>query len=86
MEVLKEFGKLIRSRRRERGISQEKLAELCDLSACQIVNIEQGRVNVRFLNLIRLCKECNIETGELAKFYTAPYSEESIEFHEMAHK
>lgn len=73
MEILKDFGKLVKERRKAAGISQEKLAELCDISLRRMVSIEQGDANLRFCNLIRLCVELNIDCGELAQFYVSPY-------------
>ena len=75
MEQLIEFGKLVKERRREKGLSQEKLSELCGLSTRQIVKIEQGKTNVGFTNLVRLCIECDIDIGELDKYYSSPYED-----------
>ena len=73
MEIFKKFGKLVKERRKAAGLSQEKLAELCDISLRRMVSIEQGDANLRFCNLIRLCVELDIDCGELAQFYISPY-------------
>ena len=75
-KILKEFGKLIREKRRAIGLSQEKLAELCDISVRRMVSIEHGDSNLRFCNLIRMCVELDIDCGELAQFYVSPYEDE----------
>lgn len=75
-KVLKRFGYLVRERRSELGVSQEKLAELCDLSLRRVVGIENGESNLTFSNLIRLCVTLNIDCGELSQFYTPPYEDE----------
>ena len=75
MEVLKEFGKLIRARRRELKLSQEKLAEICGLCTRQVTKIEKGYVNMKFINLVRLCTACKIDIGELEQFWTDPYDD-----------
>ena len=75
-KILKEFGKLIKARRRAAGLSQEKLAELCDISVRRMVSIEKGDANLRFCNLIRMCLELDIDCGELAQFYISPYADE----------
>ena len=72
MEVLKKFGELVRERRLALKLTQEKLAELCDLSVRQIVKIETGKTNIKLINLVRIYIECNIEIGELEQFYTNP--------------
>lgn len=75
MKKFKKLGALIKERRKTSGLSQEKLAELCDMSLRQIVNVEQGKANLRLCNLLRLCRAVGIDCGELAQFYIPPYDE-----------
>ena len=75
MKVLKNFGEFVKEKRKSLGLSQEKLAELSDMSIRGLIKIEQGQSNVRFINLIRLCVALNISIGELEQFYSHPYSD-----------
>lgn len=75
MKKFKKFGVLIKERRKAAGLSQEKLAELCDMSLRQIVNVEHGKANLRLCNLLRLCRAIGIDCGELAQFYIPPYED-----------
>lgn len=74
-KALREFGKLIAKKRKEKKLSQEKFAELCGLSLRQMVKIENGAVNIKMINLIRLCIELDINCGELEQFYVNPYED-----------
>ncbi len=79
MEVLNEFGKFMRVRRRELKLSQEKVAELSGLSTRQVTKIENGYVNMKFITLVRLCVACKIDIGELEQFWTSPYDDISYD-------
>lgn len=54
MNNLEVLGENIRKIRKEKNISQEKLAELCDLHRTYIGAIECGKKNVCFKNLIKI--------------------------------
>ncbi len=53
---LKQFGKNLRHERTERGITQEKLAELADLNVRTIQKIEAGQTNILITTAKRLQK------------------------------
>ena len=53
--ILKEIGKRINSVRKERRLTQEKLAEKMNVSLQMISNLEQGKKAIRPENLIKLC-------------------------------
>lgn len=50
----KMLGKKIKQFRRAKGLSQEKLAELCDLSTAYISLIETGKRKVNFSQLEKI--------------------------------
>lgn len=52
---LHEIGGRIQYRRRQLGYTQEKLAEMMDVSVQMISNLERGNKAIRIDNLIRLC-------------------------------
>ncbi|MCU7243833.1 MAG: XRE family transcriptional regulator [Microcystis aeruginosa Ma_QC_Ch_20071001_S25] len=57
----KKFGEIIRSRRQALGISQEELAERCDLHRNYISEIERGlkSASLRTIVLIALALGCH---------------------------
>ncbi len=65
MKLYKHFGEMIRVKRLERRITQERLAELADLSTRQVVAIEKGTVDPKLSTLLRVCGVLGIDIGEL---------------------
>jgi transcriptional regulator with XRE-family HTH domain len=61
------LGRAIRKRRLELGLSQERLAELCDLHWTYIGGIERGERNVSLLNIVRIAKALGTTMSDLAK-------------------
>ena len=59
------FGTRLRSIRLERGISQEKLAELADLHRTYVSSIERGERNVSLVNIERLAVALGVSMAEL---------------------
>ena len=61
METIAEiFGKRVRSLRKQRGLSQEKLSELCDLHPTYIGQIERGEKNASLETIMSLCKGLDV--------------------------
>jgi len=67
-ELLKEFGHRLRGARNDRGISQEKLANLCGITISQVSRIERGEVNTTLSTLYILAKSLDIELSKLLDF------------------
>jgi transcriptional regulator with XRE-family HTH domain len=66
------FGENLRRLRKDRGLSQEALAETADLTADYLGFIERGD-NVPTLTVIlKLAKALNIDAGELLAEFTLP--------------
>ena len=68
LELQKKFGKRLRYLRRDRDLTQERLAELVDLSVNAISLLERGRTSPSFETLVNLAKALNVDVGELLKF------------------
>jgi transcriptional regulator with XRE-family HTH domain len=60
------LGIAVRQRREQLGLSQERLAEICEFDRTYISMIERGKRNPSFLNLLRLCKGLGTTINELA--------------------
>jgi transcriptional regulator with XRE-family HTH domain len=63
--VLVEFGKRIQKLRKEKNISQEKLAELAGLHRTYIGMIERGEKNITLRNINRIANAINIDIKDL---------------------
>ncbi|MBQ8449222.1 MAG: helix-turn-helix transcriptional regulator [Clostridia bacterium] len=63
------FGKTVRQRRRELGLSEEELAWRAKISDRELRNIEHGRANPKADTVISLCVHLNISTDEFYNIY-----------------
>ena len=66
--ILHDFGKKIRDLRVERGLSQEKLAELSGLHRTYISALERGMRSVSLKNIERLAGSLGVNVYELFIF------------------
>lgn len=64
-KLLKTFGRSVRSLRKQRGLSQEDLAEVCGLSRNYISDIERGVRNPGLLVMVALAKALKVPLREL---------------------
>lgn len=67
-ELLREFGVRLRNLRRERNMSQEKLANLAEITISQVSRIERGEVNPTLSTLDVIAKSIGVSRGELIEF------------------
>ena len=65
MDILEAFGKEIKRRRTDLGLSQEELAHLCDLHRTYIGSIERGERNVSLQNISIIAKALKCSPSEL---------------------
>jgi transcriptional regulator with XRE-family HTH domain len=59
------FGKHVRKLRHERGLSQEKLAELADLHRNYVGGVERGERNIAIINIVRLARALKVRPAKL---------------------
>jgi transcriptional regulator with XRE-family HTH domain len=59
------FGDHIRDFRKQAGMSQERLAEVCGLHRTYVGAVERGERNVSLLNIVTLAHALNIKPAEL---------------------
>lgn len=62
------LGQKIKFERIKRNISQEKLAELANLSVHGLSNIETGKTDIRYTNLLQISKAFEVKLCELLDF------------------
>ena len=60
-ELVVWIGQNIRKVRKEKGISQEKLALMCNIDRSYMGRIERGEVNITILKLYEISKSLNID-------------------------
>jgi transcriptional regulator with XRE-family HTH domain len=60
-----DFGKRLRAKRQERGLTLEKLAEKADLAISYVASVERGERNLGLENIISLAQALNISPSEL---------------------
>lgn len=61
------FGDRVRGRRRELGLSQEKLAEISGLDRTYISSLEQGLRNVSLNNIARVATALRVDCSVLVE-------------------
>jgi transcriptional regulator with XRE-family HTH domain len=59
------FGKHLRKLRLDRGLSQEKLAELADLHRNYVGGVERGERNIAILNIVALARALKVKAAKL---------------------
>lgn len=64
-EIFVRFGRRLRELRLEKGISQEKLAELAGLHRTYVSSVERGGRNVSLQNIEKLADALEVEIAAL---------------------
>lgn len=67
-----QIGMRIKAAREAAGYTQERLAELVDVSAQYISGLERGVVGLSIPNLVKLCKVLSVSSDELLMGGTQP--------------
>ena len=66
-KIAEKFGQRVRSLRKQRGLSQETLSEMCDLHPTYIGQIERGEKNASLETIMRICKGLDVSPSDLFK-------------------
>ncbi len=67
-ELLKKFGKNVKIERIKKDLTQEKLAEILDVSPNYLACIENGRQNMSLGKILELAKGLDIDIQKLLIF------------------
>lgn len=67
-DLLKAFGKHLRSLRKKKGISMKHLADLANLEYSQIARIERGIINTTISSAYALANALEIPLNKLFEF------------------
>ncbi|MDE7229522.1 MAG: helix-turn-helix domain-containing protein [Oscillospiraceae bacterium] len=66
-EPEKYFGKLIRSKRKEKRITQERLAELVGISTTYLRSVECGKHSVTWKIWLKICLALQLDIDDIMK-------------------
>ena len=69
-EALKTLGRRVAELRREKGLSQEALAEAMGVSRNHVADIELGTRNTGVWSLLLICKALTLPPGALFEDFT----------------
>lgn len=61
------LGKNLKAYRKQNGLTQEQLSELCGFDPTYISMIERGKRNPAFLTLVKLAKNLSCRVSDLTK-------------------
>lgn len=67
-ELLKRFGKNVKIERIKKDLTQEKLAEIMDVSQNYIASIECGKANMSLAKVLELAKSLDVQMSKLLCF------------------
>ncbi|WP_075174714.1 helix-turn-helix domain-containing protein [Acinetobacter indicus] len=64
-ELTIQFGQLVRKHRKERNMSQEQLALLCNMDRSYLGRIERGEVNPTLEKIYEISDALNVSASDL---------------------
>ncbi len=64
-DPMTEVGARVRTRRLELELSQEQLADRCEMHRTYVGSLERGERNVSLRNILRLAAALSVDPGEL---------------------
>ena len=74
MDYFNILGTNVRALRIERNLTQEQLADLCDLHHNYAGEIKRGDCNVSLKNIVRIAQALNVEPSELLLYKKITYN------------
>ena len=74
------FGKAVRQKRHELGVSQEAFADLCELDRTYIGGIERGERNVALVNIEKVARALKLSLSQLFRSYPCGCARTRLQF------
>lgn len=71
-DPLAEFGRRVRARRLDLGLSQSELAERCGLHRTYVGSAERGERNVSLVNICRMAEALGVDAADFVSGLIAP--------------
>lgn len=71
-EATREFGRRVRDRRHQLGLSQEALAEGTALHWSYLGQVERGHTNLTLHNILKIAAALDVDPGELVAGIRGP--------------
>lgn len=68
MDIRLLVGKRVKELRNKLGISQEELADNCELDRTYITSVERGKRNISIVNIEKLAKALNVSLSDFFNF------------------
>lgn len=68
MDIRLLVGKRVKELRNKLGISQEELADNCELDRTYITSVERGKRNISIINIEKLAKALNVSLSDFFDF------------------
>ena len=68
VDLLKKFGKNVKIERIKQDLTQEKLAEIMNVSQNYIANIERGKANMSLGKVLELAQDLNVDINTILDF------------------
>lgn len=65
MDIRRKFGLAVRNLRKQNELSQEKLAEKCELDRTYLGGVERGERNISLINIQKIAIALKVEIEEL---------------------
>ncbi|KJH70667.1 helix-turn-helix domain-containing protein [Aliterella atlantica] len=65
MDITEQFGKKVRHLRKLKNLSQDELAELCELHRTYIGSVERGERNITLINANKIANALSVSLAEL---------------------
>jgi len=61
------LGRAVRKRRRQLGLSQERLGEVADLHRTYIADVERGARNLSLLSIVKIARALGVSPSQLLR-------------------
>ena len=66
IEIYKKIGSSIRNKRKEKGLTQQQLAEkISKLDRAKISDIENGKEDFYFVTILKICEALEMDVKEI---------------------